>query len=129
MTSLKQSVELIEVDPEAEENPVDDEHINVDSESLSARIDRLGSRPTEQPKDGMKSLLQDIASELDLSERTDSPVYDNLRCIAPGNLTQGVPLQMHSLLTGASLTSMPFPLSAQSPDVYKKLSRTKPKEF
>ena len=78
VTSLKESVDLIEVHhPEVEENPVDDED-NVDSESLSARIDRLDSTPAKQAKDSMKSLLQDIASELDLSERTDSPVDEGL---------------------------------------------------
>ena len=77
VTTLKESVELVEVDPEVEENLVDDED-NDDSESLSTRVARLGSTPAEQTKDGTKSLLQDIASELDLSERTDSPVDEGL---------------------------------------------------
>ena len=70
-------MQLIEVDPEVEENPVDDKD-NVKSECLSAHINRLGSRPAKQIKEGMKSLLQDIASELDLSEKTDSPVDKGL---------------------------------------------------
>ena len=55
-----------------------DNEDNVDSKSLSACIDRLGSMPAKQTKDSMKSLLQDIASELDLSKRTDSPVDEGL---------------------------------------------------
>lgn len=90
VTSLKESVDLIEVDPEVEENPVDDED-NVDSKSLSACIDRLGSMPAEQTKDGMKSLLQDIASKLDLSERTDSPVDEGLAKIVLSLLKDKLP--------------------------------------
>ena len=90
VTTLKESVELVEVDPEVEENPVDDED-NVDSESFSARVARLGSTPAEQTKDGMKSLLQDIASELDLSERTDSPLDEGLAKIVLSLLKDKLP--------------------------------------
>ena len=51
---------------------------NDDSESLSTCVTRLGSLPVEQIKDGTKSLWLDIASELDLSERTESPVDESL---------------------------------------------------
>lgn len=74
VTTLKESVELVEADPEGEENLMDDENNDDISESSSTRIANLGSTPTEQTTDGTKSLLQDIASELDLSERADSPV-------------------------------------------------------
>ena len=90
VTTLKESVELVEVDPEVEENLVDDED-NDDSESLSTRVARLGSTPAEQTKDGTKSLLQDIASELDLSERTDSPVDEGLANIVLSLLKDKLP--------------------------------------
>ena len=90
VTSLKESVDLIEVNPEVEENPVDDED-NVDGESLSAHIDGLGSTPAVQTKDCMKSLLQDIASELDLSKRTDSPVDEGLAKIVLSLLKDKLP--------------------------------------
>ena len=66
VTTLKESVELVAADPEVEESLMDGN--NDDSESLSTRVARFGSSPAEQIKDGTKSLLQDIASELDLSE-------------------------------------------------------------
>ena len=44
MTTHQESVDLVEVDPEVEENPVDDED-NDDSESLSTRVARPGSTP------------------------------------------------------------------------------------
>ena len=90
VTTLKESVELVEVDPEVEENLVDDED-NDDSESLSTRVARLGSTPAEQTNDGTKSLLQDIASELDLSERTDSPVDEGLANIVLSLLKDKLP--------------------------------------
>ena len=56
VTTLKETVELVEVDPEVEENPVDDRDKD-DSGSLSTRVAKLGSTPTEQTKEGTKSLL------------------------------------------------------------------------
>ena len=90
VTTLKESVELVEGDPEVEENLMDDEN-NDDSESLSTRVARLGSTPAEQNKDGTKSLLQDIASELDLSEITDSPVDEGLAKIVLSLLKDKLP--------------------------------------
>ena len=96
VTTLKESVELVEADPEVEESLMGDEN-NDDIESLSTRVARLGSSPADQTKDGTKSLLQDIASELDLSERTDNPVDEGLAKIvlsllnAPVNVNHGPP--------------------------------------
>ena len=67
VTTLKESVELVAADPEVEESLMDGNNDD-DSESLSTRVARLGSSPAEQIKDGTKSLLQDIVSELDLGE-------------------------------------------------------------
>lgn len=75
--TLKEQVTTLQESVDLEENPVDDGD-NDDGESLSTRVARLGRTPAEQIKDGTKSLLQDIASELDLSEKTDSPVDDGL---------------------------------------------------
>ena len=69
VTTLKESVELAEVDPEVEESLVDDDN-NDDIESLSTRVARLGSTLAEQTKDGTKSLLQDIAFT---PQRTNRP--------------------------------------------------------
>ena len=88
--TLKESVELVEADPEVEESLMGDEH-NDDIESLSTRVARLGSSPAEQTKDGTKSLLQDIASELDLSERTDNPVDEGLAKIVLSLLKDKLP--------------------------------------
>ena len=85
VTTLKESVELAEVDPE-----VDDQN-NDDIDSLSTRVAKLGSTPAEQTKDGTKSLLQDIASELDLSERTDRPVDEGLTKIVLSLLKDKLP--------------------------------------
>lgn len=83
-------MELAEIDPEIEENLVEDEN-NDEIESLSTRVARLGSTPAEQTKDGTKSLLQDIASELDLSERTDRPVDEGLAKIVLSLLKDKLP--------------------------------------
>ena len=90
VTTLKESVELVETDPEVEESLMGDEN-NDDIESLSTRVARLGSSPAEQTKDGTKSLLQDIASELDLSERTDNPVDEGLAKIVLSLLKDKLP--------------------------------------
>ena len=90
VTTLKESVELVEVDPEVEENLLDGED-NDDSESLNTRVARLGSTPAEQTKDGTKSLLQDIVSELDLGKRTDSPVDQGLAKIVLSLLKDKLP--------------------------------------
>ena len=90
VTTLKESVELVEADPEVEESVMGDEN-NDDIESLSTRVARLGSSPAEQTKDGTKSLLQDIASELDLSERTDNPVDEGLAKIVLSLLKDKLP--------------------------------------
>ena len=95
VTTLQESVDLVEVDPEVEENPVDDED-NDDSESLSTRVARPGSTPAEQTKDGTKSLLQDIASELDLSGKTDSPVDEGLAKVVLSLLKDKFPRRNHS---------------------------------
>ena len=87
VTTLKESVEPVETDPEVEESLMGDEN-NDDIESLSTRVARLGSSPAEQTKDGTKSLLQDIASELDLSERTDNPVDEGLAKITSKRCSQ-----------------------------------------
>ena len=76
MATLKESVELVETDPEVEESLMDEN--NDDSESLSTRVARLGCSPAKQIKDGTKSLSQEIAAKLDLSKRTDSPVDEGL---------------------------------------------------
>ena len=83
-------MQLVEVDPEVEENLLDDED-NDESKSLNTRVARVGSTPAEQTKDGTKSLLQDIASELDLSERTDSPVDQGLPKIVLSLLKDKLP--------------------------------------
>ena len=90
VTTPKESVELVETDPEVEESLMGDEN-NDDIESLSTRVARLGSSPAEQTKDGTKSLLQDIASELDLSERTDNPVDEGLAKIVLSLLKDKLP--------------------------------------
>ena len=90
VTTLKESVELVEVDLEVEENLLDGED-NDDSESLNIRVARLGSTPAKKTKDGTKSLLQGIASELDLSERTDSPVDQGLAKIVSSLLKDKLP--------------------------------------
>ena len=90
VTTLKEPVEVVEGDPEVEENLMDAEN-NDDSESLSTREARLGSTAAEQTKDGTKSLLQDIASELDLSERTDSTVDEDLAKIVLSLLKDKLP--------------------------------------
>lgn len=90
VTALKESVKLVEVNPEVEENLVDNED-NDNSESLSTRVARLGSTSTEQTKDSTKSLLQDIASDLDLSERTDSSVDEGFAKIVLSLLKDKLP--------------------------------------
>ena len=90
VTTLKESVELVETDPEVEESLMGDEN-NDDIESLSTRVALLGSSPAEQTKDDTKSLLQDIASELDLSERTDNPVDEGLAKIVLSLLKDKLP--------------------------------------
>ena len=90
VTTLKESVELAEVDPEVEENHMDDEN-NDAIESLSIRVARLGSTPAKQTEDATKSLLQDIASELNRSERTDRPVDEGLAKIVLSLLKEKLP--------------------------------------
>ena len=95
VTTLQESVDLVEVDPEVEESPVDDRD-NDDSEYLSTRVARLRRTLTEQTKDGTKSLLQDSASELDLSEKTDSPVDEGLLKLSWACLKTNFPRRNHS---------------------------------
>ena len=52
---------------------------------------KLGSTPAETTKDGMNSLLQDIASDLDISELTGSPVNEGIAKIVLSLLKDKIP--------------------------------------
>ena len=92
MTTFKESVELVEadIDPEVKEKPVDGEDHD-DNESLGTRIANLGNTPPEQTKDDTKNLLLDIAFDLDLGERTNSPVEEGLAKIVLSLLKDKLP--------------------------------------
>ena len=64
---------------------------NDDNESLDVRLAKLGSTPAETTKDGMNSLLQDIASDLDISKRTGSPVNEGIAKIVLSLLKDKIP--------------------------------------
>lgn len=50
---------------------------NNGNDSSDTRFAKLGSTP-DTTKDGMNSLLQDIVSDLDISEQTGSPVNEGI---------------------------------------------------
>ena len=90
VSTLSESVELDELEIGEEPRYGGVSENNDDKESVDARLAKLGSTP-ETTKDGMISLLQDIASDFDINERTGSPMNEGIANIVLSLLKDKVP--------------------------------------
>ena len=89
MLSASLEIDKLETGEEPDDGCVSED--KDDNECLDTRLAKLGSTPTETTKDDMNSLLQDITSNLDISEQTGSPVNEGIAKIVLSLLKDKIP--------------------------------------